>query len=263
MDPGYEETGRQGWDGVAAALASSYDTGANPYYALLNAKQIKGLIGDVAGLTVLDLGCGPGHLTRDMARAGARVIGVDFADAMIKQAQLREDHERSGACFRVALANDLAFLDDSSFDLVVSAMALHDIAAYEATVDEVVRILKPKARFVFSVCHPCFDTPVQEWLHDPATGKPRGKRVDRYFDRGQKEYPIPEHFPSLTGLDHSLKCVFFFRTLADYFRPLLIRGMILVALEEPQPTESDLAVAPSLARVSGIPHSLHVSWRKP
>jgi len=80
---------------------------------------------------VLDLACGPADVTVRIARAlpGARIVAVDGADAMLREAAARVEREDLSA--RVELRR--AFLPDStlgtsSFDLVVSTSALHHFA---------------------------------------------------------------------------------------------------------------------------------------
>ncbi|MFK7740797.1 MAG: class I SAM-dependent methyltransferase [Planctomycetota bacterium] len=69
----------QGYSDLAEGKA---ENGFNEHPAMR--KQI----GDVAGLAVLDAGCGPGFLMRDLLRAGARrVVGFDVSPAMLRIAR--------------------------------------------------------------------------------------------------------------------------------------------------------------------------------
>jgi len=83
-------------------------------------------IGDLSGKTVLDAGCGEGHNTRLLARSGARMTGVDISQRMIELARREEQREPLGIRYEVASFSDLSVLDDVSFDVVVSSMALMD-----------------------------------------------------------------------------------------------------------------------------------------
>jgi SAM-dependent methyltransferase len=66
---------REGYD----LWSTIYDDEDNPLIALETAR-VRALLGDVRGLTVADIGCGTGRHALVMAAAGARVIGLDFAD---------------------------------------------------------------------------------------------------------------------------------------------------------------------------------------
>jgi len=74
-------------------------------------------LGDLTGLSVLDLACGDGMGTRLLKRWGAaRVMGVDISAQMIALARQREDAEPMGIEYRVADAATLGKID--SFDRV-------------------------------------------------------------------------------------------------------------------------------------------------
>ena len=59
---------------------------------------------------ILDVGCGGGILSESMARAGARVLGIDLAPALIEVAQLHALEARIAVDYRTVAAEDLAGL---------------------------------------------------------------------------------------------------------------------------------------------------------
>src|SRR4051812_38732668 len=75
----------------------------------------------VPGATVLDVGCGPGTITADIASLGAEVLGIDAAADVVQKA-----HEL-GVDARVGDAYALDFADDS-FDVVHSHQTLQHLA---------------------------------------------------------------------------------------------------------------------------------------
>lgn len=81
-------------------------------------------LGDLTGLSVLDLACGDGMGTRLLKRWGAaRVVGVDISAQMIALAQRQEDAEPMGIEYRVADAATLGGI--GPFDRVAAAYLLH------------------------------------------------------------------------------------------------------------------------------------------
>jgi SAM-dependent methyltransferase len=92
------------------------------------------------GERVLDLGCGDGALTRELARRGCEVVGVDGSAEQVAAARAR------GIDARVADGQDLRF--ESEFDAVFSNAALHWMTRPQAVIDGVFRALRPGGRFV-------------------------------------------------------------------------------------------------------------------
>jgi len=96
---------------------------------------------------VLDVGCGTGRLLRKANKIwpDARLIGVDPAQGMIKQAnQLLSDGE-----FHVAMAESLP-LSDASVDLVFSTMSFHHWTNQAKSLIEIARVLRPQGRFLLA-----------------------------------------------------------------------------------------------------------------
>ena len=107
------------------------------------------------GARVLEVGCGPGHLSIRLARQhGLHTTGLDLDPAMIERA--RANAEGAGEGFgrlppgRLPsfLVGDVASLPfpDGSFDLVVSTFSMHHWADPTAGLTEMARVLRPGAR---------------------------------------------------------------------------------------------------------------------
>jgi len=94
------------------------------------------------GERILDLGCGTGQLTAQIAASGAMVVGVDRSPEMIAAARANFPQIR----FEVMDATELAF--DGEFDAVFSNAALHWIREAEKVVCGVAEALTPGGRFV-------------------------------------------------------------------------------------------------------------------
>lgn len=92
--------------------------------------------------SILDLGCGTGQLTAQIAATGAKVVGLDVAESAI--AQCRQNYPQIE--FIVANGADFAF--DRGFDVVFSNAALHWIHPPAAAVKCIYEALKPGGRLV-------------------------------------------------------------------------------------------------------------------
>ena len=94
------------------------------------------------GERILDLGCGTGKLTGEIAAAGAAVLGIDSSPEMIAKAQC----EHPGLHFEIADA--AAYLAPEPFDAVFSNAALHWMKPPEAVAASISAALRPGGRFV-------------------------------------------------------------------------------------------------------------------
>ena len=136
--------------GILIGHAGVYDTLSR----LLLGPLIDGIAANVAaaapaGARVLEVGCGPGHLSIRLARHGFDVSGLDLDPAMIARAQANADRpgnsDQPRPSFLVGDVAALAF-PDRSFDLVVSTLSMHHWADPTAGLAEIGRVLRPGAR---------------------------------------------------------------------------------------------------------------------
>ena len=136
--------------GILIGHAGVYDTLSR----LLLGPLIDGIAADVAavapaGARVLEVGCGPGHLSVRLAHHGLAVTGLDLDPAMIARAQANTDRAANRGGLRPSfLVGDVAALTfpDGSFDLVVSTLSMHHWADPAAGLTEIGRVLRPGAR---------------------------------------------------------------------------------------------------------------------
>jgi ubiquinone/menaquinone biosynthesis C-methylase UbiE len=102
------------------------------------------------GARVLEVGCGPGHLSIRLARQhGLEVTGLDLDPAMIQRARANADRLGNGDGRRPEfLVGDVAALafPDQSFDLVISTLSMHHWADPTAGLAEIGRVLRPGGR---------------------------------------------------------------------------------------------------------------------
>jgi trans-aconitate 2-methyltransferase len=122
--------------------APNYD--ADHAYVWTLAAGLVDLLDPKPGKTIVDLGCGTGHLTAQIAQRGATMIGLDASPEMIRQAK----QNYPALDFRVADAT--AFALDQSVDAVFSNATLHWITRTPAAaaVARIHNALRPGGRFV-------------------------------------------------------------------------------------------------------------------
>jgi SAM-dependent methyltransferase len=198
----------------------------------------------LAGRTIIDLGCGEGRNTREFARRGARVTGIDVSARMIEAAVASEAEVPLGIDYRLASFSDLSQWPDRSFDLVVSTMALMDGPDFEGAARQAYRVLRSGGGFYFNVLHPCFVTPVQKWLRDDQ-GREIGFQVGEYFT--ENVHMDLWRFNAAPEEDGQLFAVprFPYR-LESYINGLCAAGFRIAKVQEPRPSEEMVAGYPRL-----------------
>ncbi len=132
---------RDGWQRAAAHYEASWSALTRLFIPpLLRALRLE------AGARLLDVCCGPGYVAEAAHRAGASVVGVDFAAAMVRRARERV----GGVEFREGDAQQLPFTA-AAFDAVAMSFGVPHLADPEAAFAEARRVLRPGGRFAFTV----------------------------------------------------------------------------------------------------------------
>jgi demethylmenaquinone methyltransferase / 2-methoxy-6-polyprenyl-1,4-benzoquinol methylase len=100
------------------------------------------------GDRVLDLACGTGSLTRDLAKKvgpDGYVLGIDFSKEMLREA---EKKPMPGVEYRLGDATDLTGVEDGSFDAATIAYGARNIPDLDALFSEMARAVRPGGRVV-------------------------------------------------------------------------------------------------------------------
>lgn len=130
------------------------------------------VLGDVAGLDVVEVGCGTAHVSSWLARRGARVVAIDQSAAQLASARLAQAEH--GVVFGLLQADaENVPLADGCADLVISEHGAPAWCEPQAWVGEAARILRPGGRLVFLTNSPLSAMCV------PAHGGPAGDRLLR------------------------------------------------------------------------------------
>lgn len=160
------------YDAVADFYAAGFDSMDDSV-----SQALLGLLGPVTGLQVLDVACGHGRITRELARRGADVVGIDVSEKLITKAQEAEQNEPLGIRYIHADVTAPNVLDDAAFDAATCSFGLSDIDDLDRAIAVVSDALRPGGRFVFSILHPCFAGGKDISGSWPTTG--------RYYDEGR------------------------------------------------------------------------------
>jgi ubiquinone/menaquinone biosynthesis C-methylase UbiE len=102
-------------------------------------------LGGRQGLAALDIGCGTGFLSLELAARGHHVTGIDFAPQMLALAKEKAATAQATIRFEEVDAENLPFAP-ASFDLVITRHVLWTLPHPEAAIAEWIRVLRPGGR---------------------------------------------------------------------------------------------------------------------
>jgi 2-polyprenyl-3-methyl-5-hydroxy-6-metoxy-1,4-benzoquinol methylase len=246
-----DDSSTRSWDNAADAWVEHADT--SDYQNLFLQPRMFALAGDVSGRRVLDLGCGEGAYSRELARRGARVTGVDGSGKLIDVARQRAAAAGLDIDHRCLNASALDGVADRSFDLIVASMLLMNVENYDGAIREADRVLAPGGALCMSITHPCFSAPVSDWIGGKGR-KARYYAVDRYFERIAWDDRIAPTFKTPTLRRH--------RPLEDYMKGAIEAGLVLKVFQEPMATEADLRASSRFEYMTRVPYFLFMRWEK-
>jgi SAM-dependent methyltransferase len=178
-----------------------------------------GLLGELPGRFVLEVGCGSAPCARWLFTQGAQVVGLDLSAEMLRHAMHAARETGLAVPLVQADASRLPFADNS-FDLACSAFgAVPFVADSAAVMREVARVLRPGGRWVFAVAHPL------RWIFPDDPGEAGLTVAESYFDR--TPYVETDELGNPTYVEHH-------RTLGDRVREIVTAGFVLDDLIEPE-----------------------------
>ncbi len=259
----HRDAGRY-WNGNAAAWTRLARQGYDVYRDYLNTPAFLRMLPEVRGLQGLDIGCGEGHNTREVARLGARMTAVDIAEVFVGYGARSERESALGIGYLAASAVELPF-PDGTFDFATGFMSFMDIPETQRVVKEAHRVLKPGGFLQFSITHPCFDTPYRRNLRDEG-GCTYAIEVGGYFTRldGEVSKWLFSAAPpeARAGLP-KFRTPRFTHTIGEWLNLLIECGLALERVEEPCPDDATVQRCPDLQDAQVVAYFLHLRARKP
>lgn len=153
---------------------------------------------------ILDVACGPGWLTAELAKSFPSIEGCDGSHLFVEHARKTYPNLKF---IETNLNNTLPY-SDNEFDTLIMSMAAHDIEDQSKTFAELYRILKPGGKLMLTIVNPYYSDPVGVWK--------RGV-IGRLFSKMPRLLVRPYHWVTNQSAHTARKTVQHNKTLQRYF----------------------------------------------
>ncbi len=252
----------QYWEGNADTWTKLSRSGHDPYRDALHTPAFLAMMPPVSGLRGLDIGCGEGTNTRQVAGMGAQMSAIDVSPTFVRHARAVDDGPKID--FRVA---DAVALPDAaaSFDFITAFMCLMDMPDQGAVLCEAARVLRPGGFLQFSILHPCFVPPHRKGVRN-ADGQKVAIEVADYFARidGRVDTWWFETLPADERQKvEPFRTPRFHRTLSEWVDMICAAGLVIERFVEPSASVEVAAAVPTVADTRIAPLALLIRARKP
>jgi ubiquinone/menaquinone biosynthesis C-methylase UbiE len=220
---------RDVWNANAEFWDSRMGEGNTFHKTLIEPTQLR-LLDIKPGQKILDVACGNGQFSRKMAEMGAQVTGIDFAEKLIEIAKSKGG---KGVVYEVIDAcktSDLKKLANVQYDAIVCTMAFMDMKDIKTLINFSPKLLKKNGCFVFSLCHPCFNS--GEFLLVHERDDANGEVTDNYWVK-IKNYLVEKSFKGVAIIGQPELQWYFHRPVCTLLGYFFTSGFVLDGYDEP------------------------------
>jgi len=186
--------------------------------AYIEQPAMRKAVGEVRGLKIFEFGCGPGILAEYLIHEGAKVVGFDVSPKMI---ELARDRNPKNAIFFVADGGEILPLGsdyNDQFDMAVASLAIDYIKDWSTPLSEIYRLLKPGAKFIFTIKHPLGSW---NWY------KPECAFGVQYVEESWKGF-----------IDEPVTMPDYYRSFEEVINPLIAAGFKILRVEDLKPIDA-------------------------
>lgn len=180
------------------------------------------LCGSFEGLSVLDIGCGEGYVSREIVKRGAKnVLGIDISEKMIERAISEKNNQGiNNIEYQVQNVTDLDTKPHSNYDLVIAMFLLNylDLTEMHNVLEKSFKVLNVGGNLVFSVPH-------------PSLAFIKESKFPFYFEKkggyfSGRNILFPGKIWRRDGISVNVQCIH--KTVEDYFECLKKAGFTLM-----------------------------------
>jgi len=204
------------WDNAAILRQEQIESGIDLTFSEVFLPYYKELISEYKPSSVLEVGCGTGHLSHEICKVVPKVVAIEPSSGMFKVAQ----KVLCKTNVEVIQNNIQNFESQSIFEMVISHMCVQTINDISNFFKSVGRFISTKALFVFTIPHPCFYNDYKNFFPDNEFS---------YMDVTKKEITFSiSKDPSrpITGVPYN------HRPISSYFKNLNNNNMVAIDFHE-------------------------------
>jgi SAM-dependent methyltransferase len=232
---------RRGWDTISTRYqASTRITTDDVHYGpLAPGERELGLLGDVSGKRILQIGCGGGQKAIALARWGATCTGLDPSAAQLDHARQLALAHAVDVEFVRGVGEDLSHFPDRRFDITLSSCAFDYVGDLQLAYSETSRVLREGGAFVFCLSHPWFQAVGWHLAGDPDAPDVSDHASWPAIDEWDWTFADGTSAPMCSPL----------RTVAQIVNVLIVAGFVLERLVEQAIEDVAAASQEELARL--------------
>lgn len=245
------------WNENASAWVEASKNGYDIWRDQLNTPAFIALLPDIKESIGLDIGCGDGHNSKQIAAYCKKLICIDISDKLLDEA--KKELMPDNLTFQKENAAQLSFKDDY-FNFIVATMSFMDMAEMSNVLAEVNRVLMPSGFLQFSIIHPCFNEHKGTWIVDDGDNS-LGFLMKDYFVENQGEIHEWKHKKSPKDTK-PFRVPRFSKPLHAWVNLLSSNGFYIETLAEPYANDQTIEEHPELISTRVVAHSLIIRCRK-
>ncbi len=173
------------WEGVHRWYDDIVGKKGHTYHRTVILPKLKEKIAQHKPLSVLDLACGQGVLSRTLS-SSISYTGVDLSKSLVKKAAEQANNHQQFFCSDVT--KPIPALGTKTYDLITVILAVQDMQKIEGLFANFAKHLSPKGKAYLVLNHPCFRIPKSShWLVDEEKDL-QSRQLDAYL--GKQSIPI-------------------------------------------------------------------------